>query len=240
VAEAGKDFDPAAWQSGFEQIQPWRGLPGLHRRALHLRIAHRGLDGEQRRAHRGERRLEHCRVPARHARPQRRAGLGALAHGARDEALGGRRRLEEHLPEKVFGPARVAALLDLGARRRLGRIRIAGAGAAAVDQHDAGDALGREPVRLEHDPAAHAVAEQNRFRKIQIRNERGNVAAVMLDRAFLRPPGRFAVAAQVAGHDFTVPGKKLELMPPILVTAQKPVHEKQRRRAAPLADEMQT
>jgi hypothetical protein len=83
------------------------------------------------------------------------------------------------------------------------------------------------------------VADQNGFGEFQVRDERGDIAAIVLDRALLRPTGRLAVAAQVAGHDLMVFAELLELESPVFVAAQKPVHEHERRRAAPLADEVQ-
>jgi hypothetical protein len=67
----------------------------------------------------------------------------------------------------------------------------------------------------------------------------GDVSAEMLDRAFLRPAGRGAVAAQVAGDHFVALRKELDLMAPVFVAAQEAMHENQGRGAAPLADEVQ-
>jgi hypothetical protein len=61
----------------------------------------------------------------------------------------------------------------------------------------------------------------------------------MLDRAFLRPPGGLAVRAEVACEDFIGLGEMLDLQAPVLVTAQKTMHEHQGRGAAPLAHEVQ-
>jgi hypothetical protein len=103
------------------------------------------------------------------------------------------------LPEQHLGERGVAVLLDRGARRRLGAVRIAGRVAAAIDEHDAGDALRDQSGRLQHDAAAHAVSHQHHALELEVVDERGDVAAVVLDGAFVRPPGRAAVSAQIAG-----------------------------------------
>jgi hypothetical protein len=51
----------------------------------------------------------------------------------------------------------------------------------------------------------------------------------VLDRAFLRPAGRLAMAAQVA-RDYVIRALELlDLVPPIFVRTGKAVHEDQRR-----------
>jgi hypothetical protein len=61
----------------------------------------------------------------------------------------------------------------------------------------------------------------------------------VLDRDFVRPAGGLAVRAQVAGDHFSVLREKLDLVAPVFVTAEKAMHEDQRRGAAPLVNEMQ-
>jgi hypothetical protein len=109
------------------------------------------------------------------------------------QALGRRRRLKEHLAEEILGPPRVTDLRDLRLRGGLGGRRVAGAGAAAVYQDEARDALRRNPVRFEYDPASHAVADEDWIRQLEIVDERHHVAAVVLNRAILRAAGRLPV-----------------------------------------------
>jgi hypothetical protein len=61
----------------------------------------------------------------------------------------------------------------------------------------------------------------------------------VLDRAFVRPAGGRAVTAQVAGHHVVALGEKVDLVAPVFVRAQEPVHEDQGRGAATCADEIQ-
>ena len=133
---------------------------------------------------------------------------------------------------------RVAELVDGGARRGFGAFRVAHGIAAAVEEHDARHLVGNEARRLEHDAAAHAVADEHRARELEVVDERRHVAAVVLDRALRRPPGRAAVPAQVAGDDLVRALEMRELRVPILVRASEAVHEDERRRAAPRAHEM--
>src|SRR5207247_1880124 len=89
---------------------------------------------------------------------------------------------------------------------------------------------------VQHDAAAHAVADQDRFFKIKLPEQGGDVAAVVPDGAFLRPAGRAAVPAQVARHDLPLALEVAHLKPPVGVIAGKAVHEHERRRAAAAAE----
>src|SRR5262245_15388898 len=83
------------------------------------------------------------------------------------------------------------------------------------------------------------MAHQDCSLEFQMNNKSGNIAAVMLDRAFLGPAGRLAVASKVAGNDLVAVLQFFELELPVFVRAKKSMHEHQGRGAAPLADEVQ-
>ena len=61
----------------------------------------------------------------------------------------------------------------------------------------------------------------------------------MLNGALVRPAGGASVAAQVAGDHFMFLLEFLELKPPVLVAAEKAVHEDQGRGTPPLVHEVQ-
>ncbi len=82
------------------------------------------------------------------------------------------------------------------------------------------------------------MADQDAFRQFQIGSQRRDIPAVMLDRALVRPAGRFPVPAQVAGDDFVRLLEMVELRAPVLVRAREPVDENEGGRAAAGADEM--
>ena len=157
-----------------------------------------------------------------------RAEVGARAHGALDDRVGLRRGLEEHLTEERLGEPGIAEVFDRCARSGLGPFRIARRVAAAVDEHHPRDFVGDQPRSFENDAAAHAVADEHRARELEIVDERGDVAAVVLDRALVRPAGCPAMAAQVAGEHFMRALEVLELRAPVLVRAGKAVHENER------------
>jgi hypothetical protein len=48
------------------------------------------------------------------------------------------------------------------------------------------------------------VTDKNDFLETQVNHKGGDVAAEMLDRAFLRPAGGLAVRPQVTGNDFMI------------------------------------
>lgn len=125
-------------------------------------------------------------------------------------------------------------------RGGFGGSRVARARAAAIDEHEPGDALRCDAVRFEHDAAAHAVADENGILELEVVDERHDVAAEVLDRTFLWPPRRRAVAAKVAGHGLIGLREERKLMTPVFVAAQEAVHEDQGRRAPPLANEVQS
>jgi hypothetical protein len=83
------------------------------------------------------------------------------------------------------------------------------------------------------------VANQYERREFQVVRKGNDIAAEVLNGAFVRPAGRASMAAQVACHDFMRSGKEKDLVTPILVAAEKAVHEDQGRGAPPLADEVQ-
>src|SRR6185436_16127274 len=74
---------------------------------------------------------------------------------------------------------------------------------------------------------------------LEVAEERRHVAAVVRDGALLRPPGRLAVATQIAGDDFVRRRKEIELRLPVLERAGEAVDEEERGRAPPLTDEVQ-
>ena len=61
----------------------------------------------------------------------------------------------------------------------------------------------------------------------------------MLNGAFVRPPGSLAVPAEVADDDFMLLLQFFQLQPPIIVAAEKAVHEDQGRGTPPLVHEVQ-
>src|SRR5262245_38911535 len=143
---------------------------------------------------------------------------------------------------------RVTRALDRSPRRILGGIRVAGSRTAAVDEDDAANSLGivggkrqrgnEQPVRLENDSRAHAVADQDAALELEVVDQSGHVAAEMRDRALVWPPGRPAVAAQFAAYDFIGGFKKIELRAPVLQRAGEAVDEDERGCAAAGADEV--
>ena len=112
-------------------------------------------------------------------------------------------------------------------RSRVGlrTFRIACSVAAAVDQHDAGHALRNQPRRFQHHPAAHAVTDEDDSLQLQVVDEGGDITAVVLDRALVRPAWRLAMPAQVAGGDFMRLLEMLELRLPIVRRAGETVDE---------------
>jgi hypothetical protein len=83
------------------------------------------------------------------------------------------------------------------------------------------------------------VADEDVVLELEVVRERGDIAAEVLDRGFLRPARRGSVRAQVAGHDFMGSREKLDLLAPVFVRAKETMHENQGRGAAPLAHEVQ-
>src|SRR5262245_42609528 len=143
----------------------------------------------------------------------------------------------------MFGERRVARALDGGASRILGRVRVAGTGAAAVYEYEAGNALGvvgrnEEPVRFQYHARTHAVAYEDAAFQLEVVHQRGDVAAIVGDGAFVRTPRRLAVAAQVARDDFVGRRKETELSLPVFQRAGEAVDEDERGSAPPGSDEI--
>jgi len=84
------------------------------------------------------------------------------------------------------------------------------------------------------------VADQRNVAKLEVVDQRGDIAAIVLDRAFLRPAGRLPVAAKIARNDFVVGFEFLDLKPPVIMAAGKAVHEEQCWGADASAYEMHT
>src|SRR4051794_36443076 len=116
MSDAWNDFDAHVLECLPQKVEVRRALSGFQHRALEIRIARRALDRKHRHLDRRQRRVHARGVPPRHAGPKHRTEARALPYGARDDRVGERGRLEEHLAEQRFGERRVAGFLHGGAR----------------------------------------------------------------------------------------------------------------------------
>ena len=149
-----------------------------------------------------------------------------------DDARGVGAGAEEHPAEERVRERGESDEVDRRAHRLLGLRGVADAEPAAVDQHDAGDAVRSAAVGLEHDATAQAVADENRFLQIPLLDEPRDVGPERLDRAVGRVARRPPVTAQVAG-DHGLRGFELgDLGRPVGVVAREAVHEDHLRHAA--------
>ena len=73
------------------------------------------------------------------------------------------------------------------------------------------------------------MADEHGARDLEVVDQRGDIAAVVLDRALVRPARRPAMAAQVAGEHFMRALEMFDLRAPVLVRAGEAVHEDERR-----------
>ena len=83
------------------------------------------------------------------------------------------------------------------------------------------------------------MADEDAVLQIEVVDQRRNIAAVVLDRAFMRPAGGGAMTAQVARDDLVVLAEKRDLLAPVAQAAGEAVDENERRRAAPAGFEVQ-